>query len=73
MGGGGGRESVAGMTASVLKEDPNTSRFKSCLLERKYNLQIFGVIPFVKPQNDTDTTVKRSSHFFTIFHRLTVV
>ena len=28
------------------------------LLEQKHNLQIFGVIPFVKLQNDTWTTVK---------------
>ena len=29
------------------------------LLGQKHNLQIFGVIPFVKLQNDIQTTVKR--------------
>ena len=29
------------------------------LLGQKHNPQIFGAIPFVKLQNDTETTVKR--------------
>ena len=37
--------------------DPNTKRFKRTLtnviMTRTHNVQIFGEIPFVKPQNDT--------------------
>ena len=43
------------MTASVLKQDPNTKRFKRTLLYFNTDTQyeIFGEIPFIKPQNDT--------------------
>ena len=39
------------MTASILKQDPNTfyKRFRITLFIRtKHNMQIFGVIPFIK-------------------------
>ena len=29
------------------------------LLGQKHSLQMFGIIPFIKLQNDTQTTVKR--------------
>ena len=38
------------MTASVLKQDLNTKRFKRMLIY--FNMHIFGEIPFIKPQND---------------------
>ena len=47
------------MTASVLKQDPNTQKVKTktkkrlFIMTQTHNLQIFGVIPFVKLQNDT--------------------
>ena len=47
------------MTASVLKQDPKTfffffnSKEHLFIRTRIHNLQIFGVIPFVKLQNDT--------------------
>ena len=47
------------MTASVLKQDPNTKRFKRTLIYHG-QMQIFGEILFIKPQNDTYTTDKRS-------------
>ena len=37
-GGWGWGGSAAGMTASVLKQDPNTSRFNSYLLEGKHSV-----------------------------------
>ena len=42
------------VTASVLKQDPNTKRFKRTLiyLSRTHSMHIFGEIPFIKPQND---------------------
>ena len=42
--------------------DPNTKRFKNerlFILTRTHSMQIFGEIPFIKPQNDTQTTDKR--------------
>ena len=49
------------MTASVLKQHPNTKRFKRTLIyydtDTQY-IQIFDEIPFVKPQNDTCNKVK---------------
>ena len=49
------------MTASVLKQDPNTRRFKRTLVYFNTDTQYanFGEIPFIKPQNDTYTTDKR--------------
>ena len=48
------------MTASVLKQEPNTERFeRRTITTRTHSMHIFGEIPFVKPQNDTWTTVKR--------------
>ena len=42
------------MTASVLKQDPNTRKVqKNAIYWDKTQLQTFGVIPFVKLQNDT--------------------
>ena len=48
------------MTASVLKQDPNTKRFKRKRLTRTHSVPIFREIPFIKPQNDTVPTDKRS-------------
>ena len=49
------------MTASVLKQDPSTKRFKRTLIyfDTDTHMQIFEEIRFVKPQNDTKTTDKR--------------
>ena len=48
------------MTASVLKQDPNTWKVQGRLFIRiKHNMPIFRVIPFIKLQNDTYATVKR--------------
>ena len=42
------------MTASVLKQDPNTKRFKwTYILTQTTSMHIFGEIPFIKPQDDT--------------------
>ena len=43
------------MTASVVKQDPNTEKVQknAYLLGHKNSLQIFGVIPFIELQNDT--------------------
>ena len=44
------------MTASVRKRDPNTEKIQknAYLLWRRHTVcNFFGVIPFVKPQNDT--------------------
>ena len=43
------------ITVGVLKQDPNTKRFKRTLvyLTRTHSMQIFREIPYVKPQNDT--------------------
>ena len=44
------------MTASIVKQkNPNTENVQknAYLLGHKHNLQIFGVIPFVKVQNGT--------------------
>ena len=42
------------MTASTLKQDPNTERFRRMLFIRtKHNVRIFGGIPFIKLQNDS--------------------
>jgi len=49
------------MTASVLKQDPNTKRFKRTLIyfdTHTQYIQIFDEIPFVKPQNDTCNKIK---------------
>ena len=40
------------MTARVIKQDPNTYRVHYLLGQN--NMQIFGVIRFIKVQNDTD-------------------
>ena len=40
------------MTASVLKQDPNTKGSKERYLLGQHQ-QNFGVVPFVKLQNDT--------------------
>ena len=44
------------MTASVLKQDPNTWKVQKNAvywLKQKQKQEIFGVIPFVKLQNHT--------------------
>ena len=42
------------MSASVLKQDPNTKGSeKRYLLGQKHNMRILGIIPFIKLQNDT--------------------
>ena len=46
------------MTASVLKQDPNTLKKKNqkntyFIMTQTHNLQILGVIPFIKRQKDT--------------------
>ena len=47
------------MTGSILKQDhPNTKLEKGSnkhlfILTRTHSMQIFGEIPFIKPQNDT--------------------
>ena len=43
------------MTASVLKQDPDTkgSNERLFILTRTHSVQISGEIPFSKPQNDT--------------------
>ena len=42
------------MTASVLKEDQNTKKFKHLFnLTQTHSMQICGEISFVKPQNNT--------------------
>ena len=40
------------MTASVLKQDPNILNILKNAYLLTHNLQIFGVIPFVKLQNN---------------------
>ena len=51
----GENNSETGMIASVLKQDPSThKRFRITLFTRtKHNMRIFGIIPFMKLQNDT--------------------
>ena len=47
--------------ASNYRGAPNTKRFKRTLiLTRTHSMHIFGEIPFIKTQNDTSTTDKRS-------------
>ena len=42
------------LTVAVYKDPSALKGSKEhYLLEQKYNLQIFGVIPFIKLQNDT--------------------
>ena len=43
------------MTASILKQDPNTKRFQQTLIYFNTDTQYahFGEIPFIKPQNNT--------------------
>ena len=43
------------MTANVLKQDPNTKKFKWTLIYFNTDTQYanIGEIPFIKPQNDT--------------------
>ena len=43
------------MTASILKQDPNTIFFQknAYVLWHGHNMQIFGEIHYVKPQNDS--------------------
>ena len=43
------------MTASILKQDPNTKKFpkKAYLFYYAHSMQISEEIPFIKPQNDT--------------------
>ena len=45
------------MTANILKQDPNTKRFKRTLIyfnmDTWTHMHILGEIPFIKPQNDT--------------------
>ena len=44
------------MTASILKQEPNTKRLKRMLIYYDTDIiimHIFGEIPFVKPQTDT--------------------
>ena len=45
------------MTASVLKQDPNSQKVKKNKLGQKHNLQIFWVIPFMKLQNDIQVDI----------------
>ena len=50
------------MTATVLKSKTQTqtgSNERLFILTRTHSMQIFGEIPCVKPQNDTQTTDKR--------------
>ena len=51
------KKNEARMIASVLKQDPNTSKGKkkkkTLFIRTDHNMRIFGVIPFIKPQNDT--------------------
>ena len=59
--GGGGRgglehqERTTRENYVLVLKDPNTQKVpkKAYLLGHRHNLQIFGVIPFVKLQNDT--------------------
>ena len=47
-------KSDARMTASVVKQDTSIKRSKErYLLGQKHSLQIFGVIPIIRLQNDT--------------------
>ena len=53
-------------------------RFKRMLFIRtKHNMQIFSIIPFIKPQNDISTNMNTSGHscfsFFYITNTLFVV
>ena len=43
------------MTASIPKQDPNTEKVKknAFYCDKTYNMRIFGVIPFLKLQNNT--------------------
>ena len=44
------------MTATVLKQDPNTKtdvQTNAYLFQHGHSVQIFGEIPFIKPQNNT--------------------
>ena len=48
------------MTASIPKQDQTIKGSKEHYLSgQKHNLQIVRVIPFIKLQDDTETTVKR--------------
>ena len=53
--------SVAGLSATTTTRSKHIKDSKERLFIRTqtHNLQIFGVIPFVKLQNNTKTTVKR--------------
>ena len=61
------------MTSSALKQDPKTKRFKWMLIYFKHtqSMQIFGEIPFIKPQNDTTNkwseTMKNERKRLTLF------
>ena len=48
------------MTASVLKQDNNMKGSKErYVLGQKHNLQIFGVIPFIKQQLNGEKRSKK--------------
>ena len=49
------------MTASVPNkiQTEKGSKERLLIMTRTHTMQIFGEIPYVKPQNDTWTTVKR--------------
>ena len=49
------------MTASILKQDPDTKRFKQTLVYFNMDTQYayFFEMPFIKPQNDTLATDER--------------
>ena len=49
------------MTASVPNkiQTEKGSKERLLIMTRTHSMQIFGEIPYVKPQNDTWTTVKR--------------
>ena len=53
------KEKQTRMIASVLKPDPNTRKVQKNAIRTKRNVRIFGIIPFMKVQNDTLTRVKR--------------
>ena len=49
------------MTVGVLKQEEDRRLkyiYETLFIRTKHNMQIFGVIPLIKLQNDTLTTVK---------------
>ena len=54
---GNNQKSETRMTASILKQDPNTQKVQIALFIRTKHSKIVWVIPFIKLQNNTSRTI----------------